>query len=433
MNTHRFKLFVLSLVLTAMPMMAATAQVTMNLSDSPRQVAPATIQGTTSANPTHTIALNQYGGIDGQVASIDAGSATATGLSGLDVFFVRNGEVIRQAQTGAQGEFSISGLAEGAYSFFAAGKNGLAAYGVYVTSQPQSATLNLLEAATASSSNNAVQRLIERNAPPQVAKSLQSAIQSVTQGSEIQSSKQVRLINGRLYGQISTLFSQAQSISGVQVQLIQNAETIAQVQTDANGTFSVPDVEPGVYDYVIGGSNGFAAGRFEAVGNPNPMQQVSYRRTISQLDACLTCPSDGLIEQPVEYVSGQDAFLEPSYAETVEAPVEYAGESVSYGGASGGTCGACNSCGSFDGGGIVRGRFGLSGGSACGTCGGGGLLGGGGGLLSGGGGGGLLGGGGGGLLGGSNGLSRLLTIGALSTAITAIADDDPDEVSGVGN
>ena len=419
MKTHLLKLFVLSLVLTAMPMLA-TAQVTMNLSDSPAQPRT-TATATAVANPTHTIALNQYGGIDGQIASIDEVSATATGLSGLDVFFVRNGQIVQQAQTGSEGEFAINGLAEGAYSFFAAGKNGLAAYGVYVTSKPRQATLNLLEAVPASSSNNAVQQLVQRNAPPQVAQSIQKAMQSVTRGNEVYSSKQIRLINGRLYGQISTLFSQQQSISGLQVQLIQNAETIAQVETETNGTFNIPDVEPGVYDYVIGGSNGFAAGRFEAVGNPSPMQQVSYRKTIAQLDACLTCPNEGLIEQPVEYVNGQDAYLEPSYADSVEAPVEYAGESACYGGASGGTCGACNSCGGFDGGGIVRGRFGLSGGSPCGGgCGASGL----GSRL---GGGSLLGGGGGG------NLSRLLTIGALATGISAIADDDPEEVSGFGN
>jgi len=411
MNTQRIKFLALSLVLTAMPMLAATAQVTMNLSDSPAQT-PATgnhlgsnFGSTQSAN---TIALNHFGRVVGQVASIDESSRTATGLSGLDIFFVRNGEIIQQSQTDAEGDFSVAGLTEGPYSFYAAGKNGLAAYGVYVTSQPQANSQNLLEAVTASSSNTAIQQLIGRNAPPRVAESLKSAIQSVTRGTEVQTNKQIRLINGRLYGQISTLFSSEQPIAGVQIQLIQNSETVAQVETDANGGFSVPDVEPGVYDYVIGGSNGFAAGRFEAVGNPGPMQQVSFRTPITQLDACLTCPYQA-VDQPVDYAASQDAYLEPSYADTYSAPIEYAGESVSYGGASGGTCGACNSVGSFDAGGVVRGRFGLQGG--CNTCGPrlGGRIGGG-------------------------GLGRLLSIGGLAGAIVAIADDDdPDEVSGIGN
>ncbi len=431
MNTRQIKLFAFSLVLTALPMLTASAQVSINLSDNsaPAPASSAT-QIAANANALHTIALNRSGGIDGQVASINEASKTTTGLSGLNIFFVKDGQIIQQTQTGAHGAFTINGLTEGAYSFYAAGKNGLAAYGVYVTSQPQAASTNLLEAVAASSSNQALQQLIQRNAPEQVAASLKNAIQSVTQGTEIQASKQIRLINGRLYGQISSLLPQLQSIAGLQVQLIQNSETIAQVQTDGNGTFSVPDVEPGVYDYLIGGSNGFAAGRFEAIGNPNPMQQISYRRTISQLDACLTCPSQG-IEQPVEYAMGQDAYLEPSYGDTMEAPIEYAGESVSYGGASGGSCGACNSGGSFDGGGIVRGNFGLSNGACCG----GSRLGGGGGLnlgsrL------GNLGGGrslSGGRFGGGGGIGRLLTLGSFGAAITAIADDNPDDSSPNGN
>ena len=416
MNT-RIKLFGLSLVLAAMPLLAASAQVSMNLNDN-SLTTPTIIQASSGANATHTIALNQYGGIYGQVASINQFSKTATGLSGLDVFFVRDGEIVKRAQTNSEGDFTIKGLAEGAYSFFAAGKNGLAAYGVYVTSEPQSATQNILEAVAASSRNNAVEQLIQHSAPPQVAKSLRKAIQSVTRGSEIQTNKQIRLINGRLYGQISTLFSEKQSIAGLQVQLIQNNDTIAQVETDAGGAFSFPDVEPGVYDYVIGGSSGFAAGRLEAIENSSPTQQVSFRRAITQLDACLTCP-DLSLEQPVDYaVSQDDVYIEPSYAETPSAPIEYAGESVGYGAASGGTCGVCETASSFDAGGVVSGDFGIQ--NGCNVCSSGG------GLRARIGGAGLLGG-------GQSGLSRLISIAGLGVGIIAIADDDSDIVSEFGN
>lgn len=417
MNTQRIKLFGLSLVLTALPMLAATAQVSINLSDN---FVPAPLAASQAdAKTTNTIALNQFGGLFGQVASIDQFSKTATGLSGLDVFFVRDGEIIQQAQTNGEGEFSIKGLPEGAYSFYASGKNGLAAYGVYVTAQPQPGTQNILEAVAASTSNRALGELIQRNAPSQVAKSMQNAIQSVTRGTEVQTSKQIRLINGRLYGKISTLFSEKQPIAGLQVQLIQNSETIAQVQTGTDGAFSIPDVEPGVYDYLIGGSNGFAAGSFEAIENTSATQQVSFRKMITQLDACLTCP-DASLEQPVDYAVGQDTYLEPSYDEaSVEAPIEYAGESVGYGGASGGTCGACNTASSFDAGGVVSGDFGIQNGCG-GTCGGGGGLGS------------RL--GGGRILGsGNGGLRRLFRLAAIGGAIVAIADDDDDEASPFGN
>ena len=153
MNTQRIKLFGLSLVLTALPMLAATAQVSMNLSDNFVPAPLAASQASQDSNAIHTIALNQFGGLMGQVASIDQFSKTATGLSGLDVFFVRDGQIVQQAQTNSEGEFSIKGLAEGAYSFYASGKNGLAAYGVYVTAQPQATTRNILEAVATSTSN----------------------------------------------------------------------------------------------------------------------------------------------------------------------------------------------------------------------------------------------------------------------------------------
>ena len=140
---------------------------------------------------------------------------------------------------------------------------------------------------------------------------------------------------------------------------------------------------------------------------------------ITQLDACLTCP-DASLEQPVDYAVGQDTYLEPSYDEaSVEAPIEYAGESVGYGGASGGTCGACNTASSFDAGGVVSGDFGIQNGCG-GTCGGGGGLGS------------RL--GGGRILGsGNGGLRRLFRLAAIGGAIVAIADDDDDEASPFGN
>jgi len=408
MNTQQLRLFGLAVALAIVPMMTAnvTAQqwapgVTANIGDTPRQL-PQQARSVVAV-PTHTVVLNQQGGLEGTVASIDANTKSATGLSGLYVFFVRDGQVVRQTQTAASGAFSINGLAEGAYSFYAAGKNGLAAYGVYVTSNSnkQNARQNILEATAASANNYAVQQLIQRNTPPQVAQTIQAALQASQGngiGTELQPSKQIQLIEGRLYGQVSSLFGSSQPIAGLQVQLIQNGQAVAQVQTDANGTFSVPDVDPGVYDYVIAGNSGFAAGQFEAIGQQGPMTQVSFRKTITQLDACLTCPCQSCgggaqqfeQAQPVEYATGENAYIEPSYADTYSAPVEYAGESISYGGASGGSCGACSNYTNFGGGGIVRGRFG---------------------------GGRLLGGGGG-------GLSRILTLGALGGGIIAIADDD---------
>ncbi|MFK7766852.1 MAG: carboxypeptidase-like regulatory domain-containing protein [Mariniblastus sp.] len=398
----------LSLVLAAMPFLAistASAQLTQSgvsvmIGDSsPVNATPVTSTPIT-AQAIHTIALNKNGVLEGRVATIDAVSGEANGLAGLNVFFVRENQVIKQAQTSADGSFSVSGIAQGPYSFFAAGKSGIAAYGVYVTGQNGPAALNILEATTASANYSGLQQVLQASVPQVVIQALASASQTGA-GSAIPAAKQIRLINNRLQGRISSLY-QGQSTAGIQVQLIQNDRPIAQVQTDASGTFSVPDLQPGIYDFVAASQNGFAAGRFEAIGGSNPMSQVAYRKTTAQLDACLTCPSgnQAMASAPIDYAVGNDVMMEPSYS----APVEYAGESIAYGGASGGSCGACGNYSNFGGGGVVRGRFG---GGRIGSRFGGGAA-------------------------GAN-AGRLIMLGGLGAGILAIADDDPESGSNANN
>ena len=398
----------LGLMLAVMPAMAGSSAaqqwapqngVSASFGDVATQVsAPATIQ----PQATNTVSVGQNGMLTGQVASIDATTKTAAGLNGLNVFFVRDGQVVKQTTTQTDGSFQIQGMQEGAYSFIAAGKTGFAAYGVYVTSQPNNSAPNLLEATTASTNYSGIQQLLQSNVPAEVRQSVASAVQAQS-GESIQQTKQIRLVNNRLSGQINSLFGQSQIGNGVQVQLIKNNQPIAQVQTNAYGQFSIPDVEPGVYDFVAAASNGFAAGRFEAVGNTNPMKQIAYRKMATQLDACLTCPSQS-VAQPIDYA------MEPSYS----SPVEYAGESIAYGGASGGCAGCSGNYSNFSGGGVVRGRFGGRFGAR---------LGGGGGFA----------GGGGGIAAGGAGMGRLLMLGGLASGVVAIADDEVAPASPVNS
>jgi hypothetical protein len=391
----QLKKFGLGLAILAMPLLASSANaqwsqqatgVNVNLSDS---------QPAAAVSPDHTVSVDQYGTLNGRVASIDTSTKTANGLSGLNVFLVQSNQVIKQAQTQADGSFTIQGLNEGAYSFFAAGQNGVAAYGIYVTRQPGQ-TSNVLEATTCSAGYQGVKQLLQQNVPAVVAQSVSTALQSV-QTTSVSTAKQIQLSNGRLHGQVSSVYSANQTVQSVQVYLIQNDQPIAQVQTDARGAFSIPDVAPGIYDFVAVGQNGFAATRFEAVGQSGPMTQVSYRQPLTQtMDVALTCNScgGGQVAQPIDYAPS--VAMEPAYSSSYAAPVEYAGESIAYGGASGGSCGCSGSYSNFGGGGVVRGRFGggLRGGSA------------------------LRGGA------GAGGLGRVLFLGGIAGGVVAIADDD---------
>ena len=382
----------MGLALLALPLFATTANaqwsqstgVNVNLSDAGQAL-----------KTSNTVLIDQYGTLNGHVASINSTTRSATGLSGLNVFLVKNKQVVKQTQTQADGSFSIRGLNEGIYSFYAAGQNGFAAYGIYATRQNDGSTSNLLEATTASAVYPGVLQMVQQNVPSAVAQSIASAA-SVAGENSAATTKQVQLNNGRLHGTIRSLFGR--SLDGTQVHLINNDQPVAQVYTDARGAFSIPDVAPGVYDLIVVGTKGLAATRFEAVGPAGPIKQVAFTRTAAPRDLEVVLSEDngnGAIigDQGVDYAS-QNVIFEPSY----NAPVEYASESIVYGGAAG--CSAPMGGISNVGGGVVRGRFGGLGRGA---------------------------------MKGRSGLSRMLFLGGVAGGVVAIADGDSDDASPNGN
>ena len=247
----------------------------------------------------------------------------------------------------------------------------------------------------------------------------------------------IKLQNGNLVGSITPLFGEVAAVEGTNVHIIQNDKQVAQVQADVNGAFSVADLEPGIYDFVAAGPTGIAAVSFQAIDAEgqisadsdeipvsimpsaapalaaSPIEPAAAAAALpfqdivsadipfeaSSLDVCTTCGNDaGFVGQQVSF-AGQEVF-DQGY-ET--APIEFASESVSNGGACGASCG---SAGDF------------SGFSSCNTCNAGGATRGGG-LF----GGGRLAGG------GSTGLRRLLLLGGIAGAAVAISVSDDDSAT----
>lgn len=356
---------------------------------SPNSVVVAS-QATPAIKSIHQFALDQQGMLTGRVTTLKKSPL------GLDVFIVANKTVLANAKTDSTGTFVIKGIAPGTYSMFVAGQNQIAAQGISITGPTNQPTSNELALTTIGTSYDGVKQLIDNAILPEIVSATQkntSQISIVLSDEEV--TKKVRIINGRIRGQISSLIAEDHA-AGVQVHLIQNNQPIAQVQTNALGSFVIPDVDAGTYDFVAVGKHGFAAIRVEVIGNRSPMSMVSYQADISSaLEVPLAedaIPARQVSAQTeVDYQQGNEVFMEPANL----APIQYASESIGYGGAGGGVAGAA---GNFSG---------LSGG-------GGGFAGGG------------FGGGGG--LGGS-GLRRLLRLGAIGGVIVAIADDDPGAAS----
>lgn len=410
--------------------------------------------GIISVQRSHTISLNESGSIEGRVATIESGSK-ANGLSDLKVFLVSNGEIQAETATDADGLFTLANIGEGVYSFVATGESGFAAYGVRVIANNGSDTVNLMEAAAVSPQAAVVKQILNKQLPTDVAQEIMdNAIVSDVAANVIGANK-VRIQDGVLTGHVVPMLGEVALVDGTSVFLIKGENQIAEVTADANGSFAIEDLEPGVYDFVAAGPTGFAAVSFEAVEeatNANSIASVVDSEEIpvslepaiapvayqsipadlpvdggvaDSLDVCLTCQQDAGFVGGQVADAGSPIVYDDAYAST---PIEYAGESVGCGAASGGSCGAASNFSGFSTCSTCN--------TGCSTCGAGGAAGGRGGLFGrlgsrfGGGGGGA-----GGFFGGSGGggFARIGLLAGVATAIAVGTSGDDNGASPDGN
>ena len=414
-------LFALPLIATAVAsaqhLAAASAPL---VSDS---VATADADGFTS-NRVHAISLNRAGEVEGRIASFAGDNASVEGLADLKIFFVRDGKIAKETQTSADGTFTVEGLSEGIYSFVATGETGFAAYGVQVVPFDESSKMNVMEAAAVSPGFSVVKSVLKKNLPSEVANEI-IAVSRNESVNRVVGTNRVTLNDGQLVGHVLPMLGDVSVVEGTQVHIIQDDQQVAQVEVGEQGNFMVPDLEPGVYDFVAAGPSGFAAVSFQAVEDvegvdveageisesvladsdeipvaiPAAAQGSGTSSAIpadipfdsgignggfydgggfadggfvdggcadgtcsDSLDVCLTCQQDaGFVEEQIEYAGCDTCGQEVIYD---SSPIEYASESLGCGCAAGGACG---SCGDF------------TAASSCNSCGGGG----GGGLLGG--------------------------------------------------
>ena len=423
-------LFALPIVATA----AASAHqfLTVNAPIAEATSAMVSNDGILNAQRSHTVSLNESGSVEGRIASIKSGSE-ANGLADLKVFLVSNGEIQAEAVTDADGLFSLANISEGVYSFVATGESGFAAYGVQVVANNGSDSVNLMEAAAVSPQAAIVKQLLKEQLPSDVAQHIMDNAVVSEQAANTVGANKIKVEDGVLVGHVVPMLGEVALAEGTSVYLIQDNKQIAEVVTDASGSFAIQDVEPGVYDFVAAGPTGFAAVSFEAVEDEASdvasvvtdseeipvslepaIEPVAFQDIPADipfdggfsdsLDVCTTCQGDsGFVGEQISY-AGDQVVYDDSFA---SSPIEYAGESCGCGAASGGTCGGASDFSGF---------------SSCNACSGGSSRGG---LFSG-----LRGGSGGGLFGGAGGgFRRLALLGGIATAIAVGSDDDDDDSS----
>lgn len=265
----------------------------------------------------HTVALNATGAVEGRIAEINTDGSQ--GISGLTVYFLSSGKIAGQTKTAADGSFVVQGLQEGPYSFVATGQNGYAAYGVHVVGET-AGTKNVMEAAAVSPNLNAVREILSNNLPEQVVSEIVANASNATP----KGANRVKLVDGVLSGNVFTLTGGKETVGVTTVNILQNNEKIATVETDSNGSFKVSDLEPGIYGFVATGPNGFAAVSFEAVESSEiPVSIAPTQEPSDSFDISLASGSD------VSYGYDDEVVVYEF------APIEYVGESVGVSGAGG--------------------------------------------------------------------------------------------------
>ena len=417
--------FKLGVYVFALPLVAtAAASAHQWMTDSkPISVPEITISETVTNGATfstlrsHTINMDEEGIVRRRLVSINEES-NAIGLGGLKVYLARNGEVIKEVYTDSDGSFAVENVETGAYSFIATGESGFAAYGVNVVQGEAKPTV--MEVAAVSPKFSAVKEILENRVPEQVAEEIAKLAATESDAIVRNGSNRVEIVDGKLVGSIVPIIGVHKSVAGTYVHIVKGDAEVAKAEVAENGSFEIPSLEPGVYDFVAAGPSGFAAVSFEAVQDeetvledtevieasipetsPEPVAQdvVSTYDASSSLDVCLTCPQDNyVVADTVNYACDSCGYVD-NY---VAPPIEYAGEAIGCGCAAGAACGGCGDFGGYSN--CCAGVGGLGGGPLAGAL--------------------------------ADGVGRFARLGALALGIWAIGeaideiDDDDDGLAG---
>ena len=281
---------------------------------------------------SHFVQLDKGNTFSGVITGIDANSGDVTGVSGLKVYLVQKSKVIRESQTGSKGEFSISEIEAGTYSFCVAGKNGFLAYGVHLldakddSSEEAESTdgaeaeksleihtswvaPTTVTAAVVPPEFNALRQIMSDLLPGSVGNAVGVGADKIrinVEKSIVAGGYKIALDeNGTMKGRIAPIGTEKDKpirLREMNVFLISDDEIYARTSVKENGSFEFKGIEPGVYGFAAAGKDGFAAISFQAVKADTEDKDASLdsefiftsakRERLSNLLAIAICPPE---------------------------------------------------------------------------------------------------------------------------------------------
>ncbi|MDG2014088.1 MAG: carboxypeptidase-like regulatory domain-containing protein [Pirellulaceae bacterium] len=277
----------------------------------------------------HVLHIDANGGVSGQIMNRNGDGFQ--GSADMDVTLNSRGKVVAAATTGNDGVFHFENVTPGAYSFIATSENHVSTFGVYVLDDETPATETIQLSVAASGTNSAGVKEILNSDVQTVAYNYTPSVNEMVQIDQI--SRVTMSDDNTITGRIQPLLweDQAQTfdLTGNQVYLLDGNGVVANAPVEADGSYSISGVAPGIYDFVSFGPHGAAAFSVEITeASGEPGKNVSFTNT-AQDDA------EDLNVILSEPVTGEDPEI------TVEFLVDSSqqGPGGGYGGGGGGAGG----------------------------------------------------------------------------------------------
>jgi hypothetical protein len=298
----------------------------------------------------HIWQLDADGTLRGSIDGPPQTDGTSLSDNGWQLYLITGREIQHKIATDKRGRFSLPQVAPGPYSLVICGADGFTAHGVYLAPSSSSKFTNQIRPGIVSPQVPGFRAVLNENLPREVAAKITSSYDSsfedvalafnrsesgsTSQLSQIGSTAQLRQVmleRGKLSGRIGNMFGQAQDLRGIMVSIVQNGKRVTEAYVDDRGLFAIHNMQPGVYEFVAVGRQGFAAVRFNAVGDSVPMIDGSFQQPVgpitNSLDVCLTCRTAGVTDSP----PNQTIPAKPK-SSILQSNINTSGNSFDYGG-----------------------------------------------------------------------------------------------------
>ena len=196
------------------------------------------------------------------VESTALGFRRVTGTGGFAnaertmVRVAQGGRIVQTRRVGEGGVAQVSDVAPGAYSIFANGSEGFAAYGTYLgdTGHSTQSRVGLIP----QRDSQIVRRLIQTNLN---SNSQAAAPEKVARDFAYENSDFEILADGTVNGRVAHAAPENQDVRPIAqmfVAFVQGGQIVAETRTNANGEFVVSGLTAGIYSFLVSGQEGFA-------------------------------------------------------------------------------------------------------------------------------------------------------------------------------